>query len=321
MRHGEVVLVQRQLATVDPGTEGEIARGDGQETRQHTRHDGADVGSVFSSGTDRLASFTRLGDDGPARGHGEQRRGARRDRTLRGRLDRLGDGRATDFVPADDLPHRLGDTISVASAEPDVTLVASHRLLLRRLLPLWVAARQSSELRFPAQRRQVEDIDAWAVARQILAYVAAHNHHLAVPHVAGVAGACRRIRLPLRVDGNPGEARNGEDPHVVVLLLLAVRNEVLAAVQVDIVGATVGGCSDDGAWIDPEGRCLATCRLLVPARRRNVENINDVELRLYSRASALRSSDIEQQKRPRTKLALVPPARLRMIPSRPYPGM
>ena len=239
-----MVLVELELAPVDPGAEAEVAADEEEDAGHDAGHDGRDVGARRFGGGVAAGRNNGVGDggavgardgvgDGSARGEG----------AVGGDASGGGDGGAAGGVAADDALDGDGDLVAVGAAE------AGGVLGLGDLLVLHVAARQGGEGVDPFELGGVEDVHARAVAADVLAHVAAHHDHLAVPEVAAVAGAGARDRLVALVDFDPGEGGDGEDVHVVVLDLLVGWDEVLAAEHVDVGAGAVGcGCSY-GAWV------------------------------------------------------------------------
>ena len=102
-----------------------------------------------------------------------------------------------------------------------------------------------------------------------------------------MAGSGGRIRLAVGVDFDPAEGWDAQDPHVVVLDLLPVRDQVLTAVHVHVVRTAVRGGDDDGAGVHPRLGRLAARGLLEPARGGDVVHIDDVHLRLRAMSAGL----------------------------------
>lgn len=96
-------------------------------------------------------------------------------------------------------------------------------------------ASQRGELVHPLERGEVKDIDSGRFARYFGANVAAYYDHLAVPDVACMTGSWIWSALAVLINLDPSERRHGQNPHIVVLGLVAIWDEVLTAEHVNVV--------------------------------------------------------------------------------------
>ena len=279
-----VVLVQPHAFAVQPHAHGQVDN-DGEEDAADDANGDPDVRPRAHPAAFRRARARRRG-----RGHARHRvrlgLGGRQ-RPRGAHHDRHRDGGAAGRAAADIVLHHGRDAVPVAALQG---VGVGH---LRGLLGQGVlrGVRGGHERLRPRQRREVEDVHAGRVARQRLPDVPAHHDHLAVPRGARVAGAGRGDRLARgQVDGEPGEAREGEDPHVAELRLRARRLQVLPAVHVDVDARAVGRHRRDRARVHAHRRRGARDGLLVPRRGRDVVDVDDVQLR-EGRARAAGQAD------------------------------
>ena len=141
----------------------------------------------------------------------------------------------------------------------------------------------------PGKVGSIEDVETCVAAHAVgIGVVAADDYHLAIVKVAGVAHTRRRGRLFSGFDFDPGEGGYGKDPHIGVLGLILVRNQVLAAIHVDVGGRAVRRGGSDGAGIHTEDRPGAACGLLVPGRSSDIIYVDNVHLRLCAQTMLAR---------------------------------
>lgn len=188
------------------------------------------------------------------------------------RLRWLGHRRRADCVSAHDALHGRRDGVAVAPLQGGGVVALA-------LLPVQVVLGVERDIAvLPAQTARVEHVHSRTVAAQVLPDVPAHHDHLRVPHVACVSRPGARRGLVRRVDLDPREGRDGQDPHVVVLDLFAVGDEVLASVHVHLRRRAVGRGHGDGAGVDAYLGGRPAGGLLVPLRRGDVVYVDDVHL-------------------------------------------
>lgn len=156
--HGDVVLVEHELAAVDPGAETEVGGEDGEEAGDDAGDDGGDVGTAAlfrGGGVAGRAGGGGLGDGGAVGagdGVGDWLSGC--EGAIRGCFGGGGDGGSAGAGAADDGLYWSWDLVAVAAAE------AGGAFRLGGLLVLGVSSAESCELILPLQFRSVEDIDA-----------------------------------------------------------------------------------------------------------------------------------------------------------------
>jgi len=85
---------------------------------------------------------------------------------------------------------------------------------------------------------------------------------------------------------DPGKAGNGQDPHVTILCLVFGRYKVLSSVEVDVRTGAIWGRSSYCARVYTEFGVCASGSLLVPCGSSNVEDVDNVHLRLERIRSA-----------------------------------
>ena len=253
-----MIFIQRELATVDPGAKGEVGGEDGKNTREDATHNGANVGSrgggAFSVGWG--AGFCHYSPTRPSDGIGDGF--ACGQGTGGGRLSWCGYSCAASAFASDDRLYGDGDLVAIATTQ------CRWVLGLSCLLILGIPSRGGIEVVAPSKSRRVEDVETAIAAAREVGIIAAYNDDLAVPDVASMTNTGHRDGLASGVDLDPGEAGDGEDPHVAKLCLVQVWDEVLATVHVDVGAGAVRSRGSYCARIDSEGRIRACSTLLVP---------------------------------------------------------
>lgn len=96
-------------------------------------------------------------------------------------------------------------------------------------------ATEGLKFALPFEGAGVEDVNARRFTREVLTNVAADYDHLAVPNVACVPSAGIRDGLTFHINLDPFKTWDRQDPHVIILDLLSVWNEVLATEHVYLV--------------------------------------------------------------------------------------
>lgn len=153
-----MVLVEDQLAAVDPGAETEVGGEDGEEAGDDAGDDGGDVGAAALFRGGGVAGGARgggLGDGGAVGagdGVGDWLSGC--EGANCGCFSGGGDGGSAGAGAADDGLYWSWDLVAVAAAE------TGGAFCLGGLLVLGVSSAESCELILPLQFRSVEDIDA-----------------------------------------------------------------------------------------------------------------------------------------------------------------
>lgn len=207
VRDGEVALVGADLAAVEVGAVAEVQGEGAEDAGDDARGDEARVGVAVAAAVG--AGCAGRGGGRAGLRHREDRGLAREEGTARRRPDGgLRDRRRAFLVTSDDLLHRIRDRVPIRSGEDKVVGVGIGIVV------------SGAEVVLPLQLGGVKDVEA-RVAGNVLADVTTHDDNLAVVHGTGVTGAGGRGLVGFG-DLEPCEGGDGEDVHVVVLLLVAL---------------------------------------------------------------------------------------------------
>ena len=130
------------------------------------------------------------------------------------------------------------------------------------------------------QVAEIKDVDVVADATEVVPNVTANHDHLAIPNVASMSTPPVWDRLLALIDLYPGEGGHGQDPHILELSLVTIRQQSLATEHVNVVAAAIWSGCNHCAGVDAVVWICASSALLIPGAGRDIVHIDVVHLSL-----------------------------------------